>query len=195
MGARHPLQLQLAALGEFEAVLALGLLAQRFGDEDLGPRACAAIRAASTTLRPKKSPSSAIALPVCSPIRTLMTSSSRLAGVLGQGALDVDRTAQRRRRLREDEHEAVALVLDLVAVVGPQARRKIALCWRSSSSQRSSPRRSLSTVESSMSLKRIVTVPSGAAWERMSGRSDSTAAMTSSIEVVASTPARPCASA
>ena len=44
-----------------------------------------------------------------------------------------------------------------------------------------------------MSLNRIVTVPSGAAWARMSGRSDSTAAITSSIEVVASTPANPCA--
>ena len=49
-------------------------------------------------------------------------------------------------------------------------------------------------VESSMSLNRIATVPSGAACARMSGRSVSSAETTSSIEVVTSTPVRPWAS-
>ena len=42
-----------------------------------------------------------------------------------------------------------------------------------------------------MSLNRIVTVPSGAAWARRSGRSHSTAATTSSIEVVDVDPGEP----
>ncbi len=49
----------------------------------------------------------------------------------------------------------------------------------------------MSTVESSMSLNRIATVPSGAAWARMSGRSSSRAETMSSIDVVTSTPLSP----
>ena len=58
-----------------------------------------------------------------------------------------------------------------------------ALCLRSSSCHAWSPRRSVSTVESSMSLNMIVTVPSGAACVAMSGRSLLTLSATMSIEV------------
>ena len=45
-----------------------------------------------------------------------------------------------------------------------------------------------------MSEKRIVTRPSGAAYEAMSGRSLETASIMKSIDVVASSPVSPCAS-
>ena len=55
---------------------------------------------------------------------------------------------------------------------GRSSRTHAALCTRSSSSQRTSPSRSLSAVDPSMSENRIVTVPSGAAAARRLGRSD-----------------------
>ena len=70
-------------------------------------------------------------------------------------------------------------------------RRKSELWARSTSSQRSSPSRSVIRVESSMSEKRIVTWPSGAAWAAMSGRSEATASIMKSIEVLTSSDAEP----
>ena len=74
------------------------------------------MRAASTTLRPKKSSRSRIASPVWSPIRT-RTGSSGTASLAREAVLDRDRAAHRGARAREREHEAVALRLHLEAAV------------------------------------------------------------------------------
>ena len=128
------------------------------GHQDLAPSAIAATRAAIATLRPKKSPSRSIAVPVCRPIRTRsgVRRSWRLRCLLAASARWMPRAGlECQLGRREDHHVAVALALHDVAlvpvhigaqepVVGPEQLHPV-----------SSPSSLFSPVEFSMSENRI----------------------------------------
>ena len=71
-------------------------------------------------------------------------------------------------------------------------RRTMSLWPRSTRWARRSPNLTVNRVKPSISLNRMVTVPSGAVCERKSGRSDVTAEATESIDVLGAIEGTPC---
>ena len=104
-----------------------------------------------------------IVSPVCSPMRTRQRHIGARTRPTAERALHVHRAVQRMARAGERDHEAVALRLHFVTRrMRPRQRRTMSLCECSTSWARRSPSRSVMPVKSSMSLNRMVTVPSSA---------------------------------